>query len=79
MEVLRGLFAHVGGDAQVVAGLRCDYGWNIRLGDRAFLNCDVVILDCAPVAIGEGALVGPRVQLITADHPREPAQRAALI
>lgn len=79
MDMLRGLLAHVGRDALVVAPLRCDYGWNITLGDRAFLNCDVVILDCAPVVIGEGALVGPRVQLITADHPRDPAQRAAAI
>jgi maltose O-acetyltransferase len=77
MEVLRGLLGHVGADALIVAPLRCDYGWNISMGDRAFLNFDVVILDCAPVTIGEGALVGPRAQLITADHAREAAGRRA--
>ena len=77
MEVLRGLLGHVGADALIVAPLRCDYGWNISMGDRAFLNFDVVILDCAPVTIGEGALVGPRAQLITADHARDAAGRRA--
>jgi maltose O-acetyltransferase len=76
MEILRGLLRAVGTDAMVIGPLRCDYGWNVTLGDRAFLNYDVVILDCAPVRIGERALVGPRVQLIAADHPRAAAQRA---
>ncbi len=76
MEILRGLLREVGTDAMVVGPLRCDYGWNIQLGDRAFLNYDVVILDCAPVRIGERALVGPRVQLIAADHPRTVERRA---
>jgi maltose O-acetyltransferase len=76
MEILRGLLGEVGTDAMVIAPLRCDYGWNVTLGDGAFLNYDVVILDCAPVRIGAGALVGPRVQLIAADHPRTPEGRA---
>jgi len=76
MEILRGLLRRVGTDAMVIGPLRCDYGWNVTLGGRAFLNCDVLILDCAHVRIGEGALIGPRVQLIAADHPRTPAQRA---
>lgn len=75
MDVLRGLLGHVGPGAIVVGPLRCDYGWNITLGGRAFLNYDVVILDCGPVAIGEGALVGPGAQLIAADHARDPRTR----
>ncbi len=54
----------------------CDYGWNISLGDRAFLNFDCVVLDCAPVVIGDGCLIGPGVQLCAATHPLEPALRA---
>ena len=53
----------------------CDYGWNISLGDRAFLNFDCVVLDCAPVVIGDGCLIGPGVQLCAATHPLEPALR----
>jgi maltose O-acetyltransferase len=76
MEILRGLLGAVGSGAMVIGPLRCDYGWNVTLGDRAFLNYDVVILDCAPVRIGEAALLGPRVQLIAADHPQAAEDRA---
>lgn len=76
MEILRGLLGQVGAGAMVIGPLRCDYGWNVTLGERAFLNYDVVILDCAPVRIGARALVGPRAQLIAADHPLAPDDRA---
>jgi maltose O-acetyltransferase len=38
-------------------------------------NC--VILDVVEVTIGEGAQIGPAVQIYSADHPRDPAQRLA--
>jgi maltose O-acetyltransferase len=53
----------------------CDYGWNISLGDRAFLNFNCVVLDCAPVEIGALALLGPAVQVSTATHPVDPRER----
>lgn len=71
MTVLRDLLGEVGEEAFVQPGLRCDYGTYVRLGSRAFLNWDCVLLDCAPITIGERALLGPRVQLIAADHPRD--------
>jgi maltose O-acetyltransferase len=39
------------------------------------LNFNCVILDVAPVTIGDGAQIGPAVQIYTADHPRDPKQR----
>jgi len=53
----------------------CDYGFNIRLGAGVFLNYNCVILDTAPVTIGEDTRIGPAVQIYTADHPRDPAVR----
>ena len=55
----------------------CDYGFNIRLGAGAFLNFNCVILDVVEVMIGDGAQIGPGVQILTADHPRDPALRAS--
>lgn len=49
----------------------CDYGYNIRLGDGVFLNFNCVILDVAQVAIGDRTAIGPGVQILTADHPRD--------
>ena len=46
-------------------------------GGDVFLNFGCVILDVVEVSIGDGAQIGPGVQLLTADHPRDPAERAA--
>jgi maltose O-acetyltransferase len=75
--LLRSLFAHVGEGAVVRPPFHCDYGQHISLGDGVFLNFNCVILDVAPVSIGELTQVGPGVQFLTADHPRDPALRRA--
>ncbi len=36
-----------------------------------------MILDVVAVSIGDGTQIGPAVQILTADHPRDPAVRAA--
>ena len=64
-----------GEGAEIRPPFHCDYGFNIRLGPKAFLNFNCVILDVVEVAIGEGAQIGPAVQIYTADHPRDPAKR----
>ena len=53
----------------------CDYGFNLRLGANVFLNYNCVILDTAPVTIGDDTRIGPAVQIYTADHPRDPDLR----
>jgi maltose O-acetyltransferase len=72
---LEGLLAAVGDDTTVRAPFACDYGYNITLGDRIFVNFNCVFLDCAAITVGHGAQIGPAVQLLTADHPLDPAQR----
>jgi maltose O-acetyltransferase len=69
--------AEVGDGAVVRPPFHCDYGYNICLGANAFLNYNCVILDVAEVCIGEGAQIGPAVQIYAADHPRDPARRRA--
>jgi maltose O-acetyltransferase len=67
--------AVVGQGALIRPPFHCDYGFNISLGEGAFLNFGCVILDVAPVAIGAYTRIGPTVQIYTADHPRDPAER----
>lgn len=55
----------------------CDYGTQVSLGSHVFVNFGAVFLDPAPITIGDQAQLGPRVQLLTADHPREAAVRLA--
>lgn len=68
-------FAEVGEGAVIRPPFHCDYGGNIFLGPRAFLNFNCVILDVAPVRIGAGTAIGPAVQILAADHPRDPDLR----
>lgn len=53
----------------------CDYGVNISLGEKVFFNFNCVVLDVMPVRIGSNVLFGPAVQIYTATHPIEAAER----
>ena len=76
-ELLRERFASVGDGTVVRPPFHCDYGLHISLGAHVFLNFGCVILDCAPVSIGDRTQIGPGVQILTPDHPREPGPREA--
>jgi maltose O-acetyltransferase len=73
--LLRERLAAVGSGCVVRPPFYCDYGCNIRLGADVFLNFNCVILDVVSVEIGDGAQIGPAVQIYAADHPRDPALR----
>jgi maltose O-acetyltransferase len=75
--LLREIMAEVGEGAYIRPPFHCDYGYNISLGKGVFLNFNCVILDVVKVAIGDRTQIGPGVQILTADHPRDPAQRRA--
>jgi maltose O-acetyltransferase len=68
-RVLRALFGHVGDAVEVEPPLHCDYGFNVSIGDRSFVNYGAVILDVVPVTIGADVQIGPNVQLLTSIHP----------
>jgi maltose O-acetyltransferase len=75
-ELLVERFAAVGDGAVVRPPFHCDYGFNISLGSGVFLNFNCVILDVVAVAIGDRSQIGPGVQILAADHPRDAAARA---
>lgn len=57
----------------------CDYGYNIRSGSKVFFNFNCVVLDVAPVNIGNNVFFGPAVQIYTVNHPLNAAERRTLI
>lgn len=75
--ILRDLFAAVGPDSAIRAPVYVDYGCHISIGRDVFLNYGCVLLDVCDITIGDGTQIGPMVQILTADHPRDPAARAA--
>ena len=76
-ELLVKRFAAVGEGAVIRPPFHCDYGFNISLGAGVFLNFKCVILDVVEVTIGDRTQIGPGVQILTADHPRDAAKRAS--
>jgi maltose O-acetyltransferase len=75
--LLGALLGGLGEDAWIEPPFHCDYGTQITLGARVFVNFGAVMLDPAAIVIGDEAQLGPSVQLLTADHPRDAAARAA--
>lgn len=74
-RLIRQLFGRVGNGCEVHAQFKCDYGYNIYVGDDFFANYDCVMLDVSPIRIGKHCLLGPRVQLYTVNHPLDPKLR----
>ena len=66
---------HVGAGVNIRPPFFCDYGYNISIGDGAFMNFNCVVLDVCKVTIGDFTLFGPAVQIYTATHPMNAALR----
>lgn len=67
-QILNQLFGRGGDSVWMQPPFYCDYGVNIHLGERVFFNFNCVVLDVAPVNIGDYTLFGPAVQIYTASH-----------
>lgn len=70
-SVLRQLVGQLGDGVIVMPRFQCSYGTHIALGDRSFVNHDALFMDDATITIGDDVRIGPRAQLLTAEHPVE--------
>ena len=75
--ILKKLFGRTGQNFFIEPPFRCDYGYNIDIGENFYANYNCVILDCAAVTIGSNVLFAPNVCLYTAGHPIHHAPRNA--
>ncbi|MEU2898243.1 sugar O-acetyltransferase [Streptomyces sp. NPDC001273] len=73
--ILAELLASAGEGVDVRPPLYVDYGSNISIGARTFVNYNLTALDVARITIGEDCQIGPGVQLLTPTHPVEPEPR----
>ncbi|ASN39216.1 sugar O-acetyltransferase [Paeniglutamicibacter terrestris] len=76
-HVLVDLLGHLGQDVEIKPPLFVDYGTQLSIGDRTFINYNLTALDVAKISIGADCLIGPNVQLLTPTHPMEPELRRA--
>ncbi len=76
-RLLAQLLGELGEEVAIRPPLHVDYGYQLRVGARTFVNVGLVALDVAAITIGEDVQIGPNVQLLTATHPLEPGPRRA--
>ncbi len=69
------LFGSVGEGTDIRAPVYVDYGKHIHIGADCFLNFGVTLLDVCEIRIGDMTQIGPGVQILAADHPRDPETR----
>ncbi len=79
LGLLRERLSRVGAGVNIRPPFHIDYGYNISVGDGVFMNFGCVILDVCAVTIGDKTQIGPGVQILAADHPRDPAVRAQMV
>lgn len=53
-------------------------GDEIRVGRNVFINQNCTFYDLGGLDIGDDALIGPNVNIITTDHPVDPARRRSV-
>ncbi len=74
-QLLEQLWAKVGEHAYIEPPFHTDYGQHTEVGDNFYMNYDGIIIDVAPVKIGNNVMFGPRAGIYTAGHPIDAAIR----
>jgi len=76
LRMLGELLGSLGAETEIRPPLYCDYGFNLHVGARTFVNYGLFALDVAEIRIGDDVQIGPAVQLLTPTHPLEPGLRS---
>lgn len=74
-ELLSELLGSTGQRFHIEPPFRCDYGYNIRLGENFYANYDCVFLDVCEIRIGDNCFIAPGVHIYTATHPLNAKER----
>lgn len=68
-EMLKDFLGKIGEKYHIEQPFRCDYDYNIEIGERFYSNYNLTILDICKVRIGDNVMFAPNVSLYTAGHP----------
>lgn len=74
-QLIRQILGDIGDGFQIEQPFHCDFGYNIHIGKNFYANYNFVVLDEAPVTIGEYVFIAPDCGLYTAGHPINASQR----
>lgn len=73
--ILKEMLGSTGDQIYIEPTFRCDYGYNIHVGENFYANFDCVILDVCEVRIGDNCFLAPGVHIYTATHPLNAQER----
>ena len=76
-EMFQQLLGESGDGLWIEPPFYCDYGYNIKVGEKVFMNFGTCILDVMEVRMGDRVMLGPNVQIYTATHPLEAVPRSS--
>jgi maltose O-acetyltransferase len=76
-QILGDLLAAFGEGSEIRPPFHCEYGYQLHVGARTYVNFGLLALDVAEIRIGDDVQIGPGVQLLTPTHPLDPAERRA--
>lgn len=74
-RILTELLGGRGANLWITAPFYVDYGNNIYFGNNCEVNMNCTFLDDNRIVIGDNALIAPNVQIYTAFHPTNAADR----
>ncbi len=75
--ILRKFLKSIGEEVHFEPNFRCEFGFNITIGNHFYANFDCIMLDANTITIGDHVLIGPRVGLYTANHAIDAGERIA--
>lgn len=75
LSLLKTLLGSTGEQIYVEPTFRCDYGFNIDVGENFYANFDCTILDGGRVTIGKNGMLAPGVHIYTNTHPVNAEER----
>ena len=76
-DLLSDLLGSLGDECRIEPPFRCDYGYNVHVGEDFYANFEFVVLDVRRVEIGRNCRIGPGVHVYTATHPLDAGRRTA--
>lgn len=74
-EILKEMLGSMGDNVSIGLPFICDYGCNIHIGNNVSINMNCTLVDCNKITIGNNVLIASNVQMYTATHPVELADR----
>lgn len=75
--LLKELLGSTDENVYVEPTFRCDYGYNIHVGENFYANFDCVFLDVCEIRLGDNCFLAPGVHIYTATHPLDPVERGS--